>query len=120
MDIDHLKEMMLESKFIKHTSLQQMAGPSYKIIDLHIEQLHPGHKRMSNDEIIHHQLTYLQKQLDKALEEGLSKMYVVHGLGKGKLKNEIFDILSTYPGVQSYDNSYDKRFGFGATEIIFK
>jgi dsDNA-specific endonuclease/ATPase MutS2 len=45
---------------------------------------------------------------------------VVHGIGKGKLKDEIHEILKTKKEVKSFINKYDSRFGYGATEILFQ
>jgi dsDNA-specific endonuclease/ATPase MutS2 len=44
---------------------------------------------------------------------------VIHGLGKGKLKNEIATRLINHPEVKTFKNEYHPKYGFGATEIIF-
>jgi dsDNA-specific endonuclease/ATPase MutS2 len=45
---------------------------------------------------------------------------VVHGVGTGRLRDEIHDILRLKKEVKSFVNMYDPRFGYGATEIFFQ
>jgi dsDNA-specific endonuclease/ATPase MutS2 len=44
---------------------------------------------------------------------------VIHGVGKGKLREEIHEILKLKKEVKYFINQYDPRFGYGATEIFF-
>ncbi|MFL5752968.1 MAG: hypothetical protein ACJ76F_06145 [Bacteroidia bacterium] len=41
----------------------------------------------------------------------------MHGVGNGRLKQEITAILKNYPELGVQDASY-KKYGFGATEVI--
>jgi dsDNA-specific endonuclease/ATPase MutS2 len=45
---------------------------------------------------------------------------VVHGLGTGRLKEEIHQILTHTKEVDSYRNVHHPLFGFGATEVFFR
>jgi dsDNA-specific endonuclease/ATPase MutS2 len=47
-------------------------------------------------------------------------MVVIHGVGTGKLRDEIHEILRTKREVKSFINRYDPRYGYGATEIFFQ
>lgn len=87
-------------------------------IDLHIEELLEDYSNMSNAEIIQVQLHHFQNALDKAITEHLKKLIVIHGVGNGRLKQEVRAILSGYSNLKFYDASY-ARYGFGATEIQF-
>jgi hypothetical protein len=87
-------------------------------IDLHIEELLDDYSNMSNAQIIQVQLNYFQNALDKAMNEHLKKLIVIHGVGNGRLKQEVRAIIATNPSLKYYDASY-ARFGFGATEIVF-
>ncbi len=87
-------------------------------IDLHIEELLDEYSNMSNAEIVRVQLTYFQNALDKAMSGHFKKLVVIHGVGNGRLKQEVRTIAATYPSLKCYDASY-ARFGFGATEIRF-
>lgn len=87
-------------------------------IDLHIEELLDDYSNMSNAEIIQVQLRHFQNALDKATNEHLKKLVVIHGVGNGRLKQEVRAILAGYSNLKYYDGSY-ARYGFGATEIQF-
>ncbi len=87
-------------------------------IDLHAENLVPGFRDMDATEILHHQLNHFKNFLEKAIRFNLHKIYAVHGIGKGVLKAEISKILQNFPEVESFNNDYNPRFGFGATEIF--
>jgi dsDNA-specific endonuclease/ATPase MutS2 len=45
---------------------------------------------------------------------------MIHGVGSGKLKDEIHELLKVKKEVKSFFNKYDPRFGYGATEIFFQ
>lgn len=87
-------------------------------IDLHIEELLDDYSNMSNAEIIQVQLTYFQNALDKAMNEHFKKLIVIHGVGNGRLKQEVRALIAATTSLKYYDASY-ARFGFGATEIVF-
>lgn len=86
-------------------------------IDLHIEKLEKNFERLDKGEILHIQLRAFERFLDKAIKHHLHRIYAIHGIGKGKLKTEIENILKQTPEVISYNNDYNSRFGYGATEI---
>ena len=47
-------------------------------------------------------------------------MIVIHGVGKGKLKDEVHKVLRQVPEIKSFTNEWMGGYGFGATEIHFK
>ncbi len=87
--------------------------------DLHIEKLVTAYKHLSNSDIIQIQMSHFKKQLEEAIQRHEKSMIVIHGLGKGKLKQEVFKLLMQYSEVSNFSNEYDQRFGFGATLIEF-
>ncbi|MBL0329312.1 MAG: Smr/MutS family protein [Bacteroidetes bacterium] len=84
-------------------------------INLHIEELLDNYTGMSNAEIINVQLRYFQKALDKAITGRYRKLVVIHGVGNGRLKQEVRSILDS-ENMPYYDGSYAK-YGYGATEV---
>lgn len=86
-------------------------------IDLHIEELIDNFSGMSNFEIVNVQLNHFNKALDNAIHGHYRKLIVIHGVGNGRLKQEVRNILSSYSNVRFFDASYAK-YGFGATEIL--
>jgi len=75
---------------------------------------------MNNGEILKHQLWVFERYIDQALRLGIDNVFIIHGLGKGKLKTEIAKRLATHPFVQTYKNEFHPKYGWGATEVIFE
>lgn len=94
--------------------------PARSVVDLHIEKILNDWKGLSNFEIITIQLKEFEKWYDLAVAHRLPNLIVIHGVGKGRLKEEIHDILKTKREVKYFVNQYDSRFGYGATEIFLQ
>ncbi len=99
---------------------RQNLEPARSVIDLHMEKLSDDWKHMSNFEILTMQLDEFEKWYHLAVAHHLQSMVVIHGVGSGKLRDEIHDLLKAKKEVQYFINQYDPRFGYGATEIFFK
>jgi hypothetical protein len=99
---------------------RQHLEPARSVVDLHIEKLADDWKQLGNYEIISLQLKTFDKFYDLALAHHLPSMIVIHGVGEGRLRDEIHDILRLKREVKSFVNQYDPRFGYGATEIFFQ
>ena len=89
-------------------------------LDLHIEKLTDKWQSLDNFEILTLQLQTFEKFFDLALAHHLPSMVVIHGVGSGKLRDEIHEILRAKQKVKSFVNRYDPRYGYGATEIFFQ
>jgi hypothetical protein len=89
-----------------------------EVVDLHLEKTNMGSKIPPQDALFH-QLDEFEKALDKAVAAGRLELRIVHGLGKGKLKEEIFKLLDKHPHVKTYSNEYSTRYGYGSTLISF-
>lgn len=87
-----------------------------KEIDLHIEELIDDTNGMSNFEKLSIQLERFEKELDAALQGNIKKLTVIHGVGNGRLKQEIVAILKATRGVTFQDASF-KEYGYGATQV---
>ena len=85
-------------------------------MDLHIEELIDKPAGLSNFEMLNIQLERFEKELDAAIEKQMKKVIFIHGVGNGRLKQEITSILKTTKGVTFHDASY-KDFGYGATQV---
>ncbi|MDB5191938.1 MAG: hypothetical protein JWQ96_1501 [Segetibacter sp.] len=94
--------------------------PARSVVDLHIEKIIDNYKNLTNFEIVTLQLKEFEKWYDLAVAHRMPNLIVIHGVGKGKLKDEIHDILKTKREVKNFYNQYDSRFGYGATEIFFQ
>ncbi len=88
-------------------------------IDLHIEKITDDHNKLNNGEMLHLQLMHFENFLAKALKVGVDRVFIIHGFGKGKLRQEIHYRLAKHPFVLSFKNEYHSKYGHGATEVIF-
>lgn len=111
-------EPAIKSQAVPATS-QSIASAKYEV-DLHIEQLTSSRKGLSNDQIIKMQLDTLEHYLHLAIVHRQERMIVIHGLGKGKLREEVHAILKKTPEVGRFKNEWSGKYGFGATEVFFR
>ena len=98
---------------------RQQLEPARSVIDLHMEKLSDDWQHMTNFDILTMQLNEFEKWYTLAVAHHLPSMIVIHGVGSGKLRDEIHDILKSKKEVKYFINQYDPRFGYGATEIFF-
>lgn len=89
-------------------------------IDLHIERLINGYVRLDKGEILRIQLQHCQRFIDKAVRLGAPRVFLIHGLGEGKLRDAIATQLRGNPNVRKFKNEYHHKYGHGATEVIFE
>jgi hypothetical protein len=100
--------------------VRQHLEPPRSVIDLHIEKLTDDWQTMDSYEIIGIQLKTFEKYYELALAHIQPSLIVIHGVGEGRLRDEIHDRLRMKKEVKSFVNQYDPRFGYGATEIFFQ
>lgn len=129
---DKYPDKVFEDKF----DTSGLAGKGYKIydakkarqhlesarsvIDLHIEKLSDDWKHLSNYEILSLQLKAFEKYYELALAHIQPSLIVIHGVGEGRLRDEIHDRLRLKKEVKSFVNQYHPLYGYGATEIFFQ
>jgi hypothetical protein len=89
------------------------------VVDLHIEELIENSHKMSAGDKLNHQLITFEKYFSTAFSQGFKKLIIIHGVGKGVLKDNIIQKLKDYHFVKHKDADY-LRFGYGATEIILR
>lgn len=100
--------------------IREHLEPARSVVDLHIEKLTDDWQHLSNFEILTIQLKEFEKWYELSIAHHLPNMFIIHGVGSGKLRDEIHDLLRIKKEVSSFVNQYDPRFGYGATEIFFK
>ena len=88
------------------------------VVDLHIEKIIDNFNGKSNGEILAIQLKEFEKWYNLAVLHRSHSLIIIHGIGKGKLKEEIHQLLKGRKEVKSFVNQYTERFGYGATEIF--
>lgn len=107
-------------KIYDASNARQHLEPARSVVDIHIEKLSDNFKHMSNFEILTMQLHEFQKWYDLAVAHRQPSLIIIHGVGTGKLRDEIHDILKTKREVKTFINQYHPQFGYGATEIFFQ
>ena len=85
-------------------------------VDLHIHQLVPSSKGMSNYDMLNIQMETAKRQLEFAIRKRIQKVVFIHGVGAGVLKEELNYLFKRYENVKYYDADYQK-YGLGATEV---
>jgi hypothetical protein len=99
---------------------RQHLEPAKNEIDLHIEKLTPDPDVMDNFEKLALQLKTFEKYLDLAILHHKPSFIAIHGVGSGKLRDEIHEILRLRREVKNFFNKYHSAYGYGATEIYFQ
>ncbi len=94
--------------------------PARSVIDLHIEKLADDYGHLTNYEILSRQLNEFEKYYELAVAHHQPTLIVIHGVGEGKLRDEIHESLRLKKEVKSFVNQFHPSYGFGATEIYFK
>ena len=112
-------QKLKESFFRAETSKPKVAQPATEI-DLHIEKIRDDHQFLGQSEIVDIQLNYFQQMLDAAIVHQMPSIVFIHGVGNGTLRHHIHKIISKHPQVRTFMDARKEKFGFGATEVIFK
>ncbi len=86
-------------------------------IDLHIEMLHHAPRDLTTEEIVGVQIKSFESFLANAIRLNVPKIYVIHGIGKGRLRDLVAARLRRHPNILMFKNEYHEKYGFGATQV---
>lgn len=89
------------------------------VIDLHIEKITDSWSHLTAFEMLHLQLQTFERSFDLALAHYQSTLTVIHGVGTGRLKEEIHRLLRDRKAVKDFSDAYSPLYGYGATVIHF-
>ena len=107
-------------KIYEASQAKQHLEPAKHEVDLHIERLAADWRHMTPLAKLGLQMDTFEKYLDLAIVHHFPSMVVIHGIGSGRLRDEIHEVLRYKRNVKSFINQYDPRYGYGATEIFFQ
>lgn len=110
----------LKESFYKTPEEKAIVEKPSKEVDLHIEKLRDDHQFLSKQEILDHQLQFFHKTFDAAIVHKLPSIVFIHGVGNGTLRHEIHKTISQHVQVKTFMDARKEKFGYGATEVIFK
>lgn len=81
-------------------------------VDLHLKS---GYN--SKDAVMR-QLARVRGEMDNALRTGVREIIFIHGVGSGKLKEELRRIISEHYPSCSYSDASFARYGYGAATVV--
>lgn len=110
-------EVLMQTNKIQNYDNADLKTGGIEEIDLHAASLGINEKSLASGEILEKQLTAFKKVLERAIQNKRERLVVIHGYGKGKLKNEVCNILDADYSFLPYRNEYHHRYGHGATFI---
>lgn len=110
----------LKESFFKSSEEKRMVEAPQKEIDLHIEKLRDDHHFLEADEMLQLQISHFQTAMDAAVVHHFDKIVFIHGTGNGTLRDKIHKLISRNPHVKTYMDARKEKFGYGATEVVFK
>jgi hypothetical protein len=114
----NLSEKLRESMMAGGTpeEVVELDAPN-EIVDLHIEKLVAEHSALSKEEKLKHQLFIFNQSLEQAIAGGMPEITFIHGVGNGKLREEIHRQLSKNKDINYFKDAQKEKFGYGATLV---
>lgn len=117
---DNLSEILSE-KNIEKRKKSKKVKPKDRVlppmeVDLHIHQLVPKSRGLSNHEMLTIQIDEAKRQLDFAIKKKIQRIVFIHGVGEGVLRAELEYLFRQYGNLQYNDANFQK-YGRGATEV---
>ncbi|MBL57694.1 MAG: hypothetical protein CMP61_10925 [Flavobacteriales bacterium] len=94
-------------------------GRSREELDLHIEKLGVKYKGKTNAQIVQIQLGAAKSFIDQSILAGKREIVLIHGVGNGRLKDEVHKLLKSYYGIR-FESADIRLFGEGATLVHLK
>ncbi|PQL95642.1 Smr/MutS family protein [Apibacter adventoris] len=90
-----------------------------RIIDLHIGHLVDSLRDIKPHQMLQKQINVAYSEIKKAKKDGIKKLILIHGKGKGVLKKNIYQLLQSIDDIEYFEADIMK-YRFGAVEIRFK
>lgn len=85
-------------------------------IDLHLHEIVDDERHLADGEKLDVQLRYFERMLNTAIRERKRTLIVIHGVGEGRLRDEVRNVLSYYDSVR-FEDANPRKYGYGATEV---
>lgn len=116
-----LQERSTTLSSITHTRPDLMDIASFEHeLDLHAEKLVEDTSEFTPSELFELQLKALDDFITQADLLEIKEVFIIHGLGKGKLRERVEQYLRYHGAIKTYKNEFHEKYGFGATRVVFK
>ncbi len=110
----------VQSKQEKKISFNERKNQFSYELDLHAEALIPNHESKSEEEILTIQISRAKNYVQQAIDFRAQRVYIIHGVGSGRLQSEVNQMLRKIKEVKEAINEYHPRYGMGVTEVRLK
>ncbi len=107
-------------KIYEASKARQHLAPARSVVDLHIEKVTDDWQQLSNFEMLTLQLREFEKYLELAVAHRQASVIFIHGLGTGRLRDELHEQLRLKKEVKYFVNRYHPAYGYGATEVFLQ
>ena len=117
-EIQEAKEVMEVQDFEIKEEVQVKINPLHfpNSIDLHIEKLDDAISQQTPELILNYQMRACKNYIEQAIECQKANFMIIHGIGKGVLKQEVIHLLKDYKAFQYHTEKNDG----GAIEVWMK
>mgnify|MGYP001305502099 CR=1 FL=1 len=92
--------------------MARTSGTHIKEVDLHLKA---GY---NTADAIERQIERFRSELENAIRSGRKEIVFIHGIGSGKLKQELRRIISTYYQTCSYQDASFGKYGYGGATLV--
>ncbi len=114
-----IKEVQAEPARVFNTPKEEW--PELLEVDLHIHELIDSETGMTPKDMLDLQLKTVTDKMEGAIKSNKVKRIVfIHGIGEGKLKNEVRRELAHKYKKYDYQDASFQEYGYGATMVILK
>lgn len=89
-------------------------------IDIHLHEILENSVGMDDYDKLQYQLEYLKKELRRLFRLHKKEAIIIHGVGKGRLRDEVWTLLPTLGFVADFYDATFKKYGAGATHVVLR
>ncbi|MEP7279113.1 MAG: Smr/MutS family protein [Bacteroidota bacterium] len=107
-------------KVYEASKARQHLPAARSVVDLHIEKITDDWERLDSFEMLTLQLKEFETWFDLAVAHRQASIIFIHGLGTGRLRDEVHEQLRLKKEVEYFVNRYHPAYGYGATEVFLQ
>ncbi|HXK81397.1 MAG TPA: DUF2027 domain-containing protein [Bacteroidales bacterium] len=114
-----IAEKEKDEEIDKSSKYKARPKPETIEVDLHINVLKENIVGMTNSEILEFQMLHFHNKLTEAIQNKISKIIFIHGIGNGTLRDTLRESLDKQYKLKYQDASF-REYGFGATLVYVR